>query len=175
MEENPVEGEEDIYEYTVTVHSDEGGEGSCGGHISLVNLWALLPDGYGYVSGSAALYDDEDQLSTDDPQWDSDYDAWQWAWGGSGEQHTGDDPNAPATRYQRFRVTGTGSHEGGYSWIEAKRQNIGIVGEITGTVYTITATAKLDEETTSIVKAVVLRQGEGASCNIEIISWEVNQ
>lgn len=170
---------DDIYKYTITVHALEGAQGECGGHINLIELGTLLPVGYTYVGGSAALYGDADQLSIDDPQeiWHDDSGAWilKWEWGGAGFQHTGEDPNAPITKYQRFRVTGTGTLEGYYSWIEAKRQNIGAVGEISGTLYVVTATATQGGETTAIVEAGVLRQGDGTPYNIEIASWDVRK
>lgn len=169
---------DDIYKYTITVDA-LGAEGECGGHIKLTELGTLLPAGYTYVDDSSAVYAGDDQLSTNDPQeiWDDDSGTWilKWEWGGAGLQITGEDPNEPITKYQRFRVTGTGTLDGYYSWIEATRQNIGAVGEITGTLYVVTATATQGGETTAIVEAGVLRQGDGTPYNIEIASWEVRK
>jgi len=177
IEDEPPVGD-DIYKYTITVHADEGGGGQCGGHIKLEELGALLPAGYTYVGGSSALYPGDDQLSIADPQeiWESDAGAWilKWEWGGAGLQITGQDPNVAVTKYQRFRVTGTEGLEGYYSWIKATRQNIDEVGEISGTVYTITATASQDGENTAIVTAEVLRQ-DTSPYDIEVISWQVTK
>lgn len=178
IEDEPPAGD-DIYKYTITVQANEGSQGVCGGHIMLIELGTLLPAGYTYVGGSSVLYAGDDQLSINDPQeiWDGDSGAWilKWEWGGAGWQFTGEDPNAPITKYQRFRITGTESLEGYYSWIEAKRQNIGEVGEITGTVYTITATASQDGKNTARVTAEVLRKGVEHPYDIEVVSWQVTK
>lgn len=165
----------DIYEYTIIVDAGVGGAGECGGHIKLEELGTMLPAGYTYVDGSVAGY--EDQLSTEAPQkiWDADSGTWmlEWEWGGPGLQITGDDPNEPVTKYQRFHITGNDDQEGYYSWLKATRQNIGEVSEIVGTVYTITATATQDGEDTAIVTAEVLRQGGESPYDIEVVSWQV--
>ena len=45
-----------------------------------------------------------------------------------------------------------------------------MVGELTGTLYTITATATQDVETTATVTAEVMKIGSA----IEVLSWQIN-
>ncbi len=80
--------------------------------------------------------------------------------------------NAGDTYTQTFYITGTGSPEGNYAWVEGQPDVIGIVGEFTGTWYTITAAARrpTDNRTATRIVADVMKQG-GA---INILSWQIS-
>lgn len=161
------------YEYTVTIDIAEQPPGPCGGHIKLIELGVMLPVGYSYVAGSA-----EGELSTDDPGESLEGSgAWKltWTWERDGLQITGDGPNAAVTRYQRFDITGTGDLGGYYAWVVAKRKNIGTVGELSGTLYTITATATQGGENTAKVMAEVMRIGSATPYDIEVVSWQITK
>ena len=91
-------------------------------------------------------------------------------WPGGNNRPTLDDPT-PHTLTQRFYITGSGSADGGYGWVSTSRQDIGTVGEISGTLYKITSTARRPADsqiTAEIVADVMIRSG-GA---VTILSWQ---
>ena len=74
---------------------------------------------------------------------------------------------------QTFYVTGPEDQEGHYVWVVANRNDIGEVGEITGNLYTVTATATRSDngERTSEIVAGVMQDGETTS----IVSWRISR
>ena len=158
--------EAEAYKYTVTVtwQPDSGTP-----VIHLEEIGARLPLDYSYQPGSAASF--EENLSTDEP--DETLDALgtyllNWELG----------PPSPSVsenetvRTQTFYILGEGSQEGNYTWAVANRDDIGAAGEITGTSYKITATAKRPEngETTAkIVADVMIEEGTA-----HILAWQIS-
>ena len=149
--------------YTITVTRDEDARGI----IRLIEVGAALPAGYVYESGSAALF--LENLSSTNPssngttaggaQWVK----WEW--------QPGQGPQITSVHTQGFRITGTTSLGGAYAWVQAQSQDIGIVGEISGTRYKITATATRpgDGRTTAKIVATIIIVGG----DIEIMSWQI--
>ncbi|HUU65196.1 MAG TPA: hypothetical protein VMW37_03735 [Dehalococcoidales bacterium] len=158
--------EAEAYKYTVTVtwQPDSGIP-----VIHLEEIGARLPLDYSYQPWSAASF--EENLSTDEP--DETLDALgayllNWELG----------PPSPSVsenetvRTQTFYILGEGSQEGNYAWAVANRDDIGAAGEITGTSYKITTTAKRPEngETTAkIVADVMIDEGTA-----HILAWHIS-
>ena len=138
----------------------------------LIEIGAVLPMGYDCDDGSAASFDGN--LSNDEPTSTGNTSGgarWlKWLWDeGEGPEIT----SANATQTQRFRITGTGSPEGDYTWLKAQSGDVGIVGEITGTRYRITATATRPEggrTTAEIVAGIMIVGGD-----IHILSWQITK
>lgn len=158
--------EAEAYKYTITVTwQPESGIPV----IHLEEIGARLPLDYSYQPWSAASF--EDNLSTDEP--DETLDALgayllNWEFGSPlpsvSENET--------VRTQTFYITGEGSQEGNYTWAVANRDDIGAAGEITGTSYKITTTAKRleDGETTAkIVADVMIEEGTA-----HILAWQIS-
>ena len=160
------EEEAEAYKYTITViWRPESGIPV----IHLKEVGARLPVGYSYQPGSAAGF--VDNLSTDEP--DETVDAvgaylLNWEFGLPEPSVSEGDP----VQTQTFYVTGEGSQAGDYVWVVASRDDIGAIGEITGTSYRITATATRPEDgrTTAKIAADVML-GEA----IYILSWQVSR
>ena len=157
--------EAEAYKYTITVtwQSDAGTP-----VIHLEEVGARLPLDYSYQSESAASFDEN--LSTDEP--DETLDAlgayllnWEL-----GSPHSSVSENE-TVQTQTFYITGEGSQEGHYAWVVANREDVGAVGEITGTSYEITTTARRleDGETTATIVADVMVEEE----TTYILSWQI--
>jgi hypothetical protein len=153
------------YEYTITVTwQPESGLPT----IHLVGVGARIPPGYSYVAGSAA--DFGENLSTDEP--DETLDAQgayllDWPLGPPYPEVSETEP----VQTQVFYINGTGDLEGYYAWVVANRNDIGAVGEITGTFYEITATA-LNPENNQTTATIVARAMIGSG-NTYITSWRI--
>lgn len=149
----------DAYKYTVTCTWT--GDGQC----KLTKVGAKLPVGYNYISGSAALF--ETNLSTGEPsdQLDSDG-AHMLSW--SFTQITLD-----PTRTQIFHITGSGPLDNHYGWAEATRNDVGEVGQLIGTLYSITATATNPGSSATAARIVADVMVNGAT--VKIISWQVSK
>ncbi len=154
------------YKYTITVTwQADPGEPS----IKLLEVGARIPVGYSYQAGSAASF--AENLSTDEPAENLDgHGAYllNWVLGTPRPEISEDEPVKTQTSY----ITGTGSQEGHYAWVVASREDVGAVGEITGTSYRITATATRPEDgrtTAKIVAEVMI--GGGITY---IVSWQIS-
>jgi len=94
---------------------------------------------------------------------------FKWEWNpGQGPKISIDN----ATQTQEFQITGPGSLEGDYAWVEAQSGDIGIVGEISGTRYRITATATHSEDgrtAARIMAGIIIVGGD-----IQILSWQIS-
>jgi len=149
--------------YTISVNRGE----EASGNIKLVEIGAVLPLGYTYVTDSVDLF--PENMSADNPtstgntsggaQW------LKWLW------NPGQGPLITGNHTQGFYIDGTGSTSGTYCWVVAQSSAIGTVGEITGTLYKITsiATRPVDGKTTATIVADVIIVGGQAY----VISWQI--
>ena len=159
------DGDAEAYKYTVTVTwQPESGLST----IHLEGVGARIPVGYIYQPGSAALF--AQNLSTDEPDETIDtHGAYLLNWEFEPPYPEISEGNPAQT--QTFYITGGGDLEGHYGWVVANREDIGAVGEITGTSYKITATATRPEDgetTAKIVAEVMMEDGK-----TYIFSWRI--
>lgn len=156
------------YKYTISV----GWQAEPGApEIHLKEVGGKLPLGYIYKVGSAEV---DGNLACRDP------DELFEDGGGACMLNWKLQPPLPSVseenpvRSQTFYITGEGDIEDYYAWVLASRSDIGKVGEIAGTLYTITATAIYPEsgETTGKIVCTVLKQEDGTK---NIISWQVSK
>jgi len=156
--------EAEAYKYTITViWQPESGVPV----IHLRGIGARLPIGYSYQSGSAAGF--VDNLSADEPDETVDsVGAYLLDWEFGTPEPSVSQSNPVQT--QTFYITGEGSQEGDYVWVLASREDIGAIGEITGTSYGITATATRpgDGKTTAKIVADVM-----IAETTYILSWQI--
>jgi len=149
--------------YTISINREE----EAVGNIRLIEIGAVLPRDYTYVTDSPSSF--PDNLSTDNPDdtGTTGYGAnWiKWLW------NPGKGPLITGNHTQGFYIDGTGSTDGAYAWVVAQSNDVGTVGEITGTLYRITSTATRpgDGETTAEIMADVIVMG-GTSY---IFSWQI--
>ena len=157
---------EEAYKYTITVTwLPESGYPI----IHLEEVGVRIPVGYSYQLDSAGSFGDN--LSTANPTQTQDgHGAYLLNWE-LDTPHPSVSEEEPV-KTQTFYITGTGEQEGHYSWVVASRQDIGAVGEITGTRYIITATATWPEsgKTTARIAADVMI-GSGIT---NILSWQIS-
>ncbi|MBA7630833.1 hypothetical protein ES703_38358 [subsurface metagenome] len=142
--------------------------------IKLNEVGASLPPGYEYVPGSTS-----GDLSSSDPsssgttQGGAQWVKWEWT-SNRPEIPKGQDPEGYGlTVTHSFRITGTDSLEGDYAWAWSQTGGIGLVGEITGTRYTITATATRPEDgrtTAEIVAGILIVGGD-----MHVVSWQITK
>lgn len=137
---------------------------------STIHLWevgARLPPGYSYVDNSAAGF--PENLSDSEPTENLTQSAWMLRWVFS-SPYPDVSPGDPVAT-QTFYIAGTGNLEGDYGWVVARRPDIGTVGEITGTLYKITATARRPGQTQTIarIEAEAIVQGG----TVYLASWRV--
>ena len=155
------------YKYTITVHWQPG-SGSPTIHLEAVG--AKLPLGYSYQAGSAA--DFGENLSTDEPDEMLDASgAWMLNWVFGTPRPSVSESN-PVEK-QEFYIDGEEELDGHYAWVVASSEDIGEVGEISGALYTITATATdsaTGEITAQIVAEVMVEAGTA-----NLISWQVTK
>jgi len=160
--------EEEAYRYTITViwQPDIGYE-----TIHLREVGVRLPIGYSYQTDSAASF--VDNLSIEEPDDTLD---------GAGAHMLGwvFRPPRPAVtknnpiETQAFYITGEGELEDDYAWIQSVPEVIDVVSEVSGTLYSITATATRpgDGEVMAEVTADVLWYSETEE--MHIILWHIN-
>ncbi len=157
---------ENAYKYTITVTWQPG---SGAPTIHLVEVGARIPIGYSYKAGSAA--DFTENLSTDEPDEILDSQGaylLSWELGPPYPYVSEDEP----VQTQIFYITGAGEQEGHYAWVVANRNDIGAVGEITGTSYEITATAIHPESSKTTAKIITKAMIGGG--NTHILSWQIH-
>lgn len=136
--------------------------------IHLVEVGARLPLGYGYQAGSAALFGNNMSAGEPDQILDSRGAAmlnWKMT-----TPYPSVSQNNPV-KTQAFYLTGSGDQGGDYTWVVANREDVGQVSEISGTLYSVNATATepAGGKLTGRVAADVLMDGASAY----IISWRV--
>lgn len=147
---------------TVTWNPDSGTS-----EIHLEEVGAKLPAGYSYQDGSAANF--TANLSTEEPVETLDSTgAYLLNWELPPPLPSVSESDPVAT--QEFYITGSGELEDYYSWVVANRQDVGAVGEISGTRYRITATATSleDGDTTATIVADVMIGDTTA-----MLSWRI--
>jgi len=159
--------EEGAYKYVITVTwQPESGTPV----IHLEEIGARLPVEYSYQPESAAGF--AGNLSTDEP--DETLDTLgaymlNWELGTPAPSVSEAEP----VKTQTFYITGTEDLEGDYTWVVANRNDIGAVGEITGTSYRITATATRPGDGKTIAKIVAeVMISEGTTY---ITSWLISK
>ncbi|MFC1910332.1 hypothetical protein ACFLXC_03430 [Chloroflexota bacterium] len=146
------------YKYTITCTWFEPDPGL----VKLIEVGARLPLDFEYEEDSAAIFGDN--LSTSEPLLDPDSQgASMLRW------------SLPSIsiedRTQVFYITDSGEPGSSYGWACASRQDVGDVGELTGTFYIITATATNPQtgKVTGKIAADVMKNAYG----LYIISWRV--
>ena len=153
------------YKYTITVtwQPDSGVT-----TIHLTAVGARLPVGYSYQTGSAAGF--ADNLSIEEPDETVDTNGaylLNWEFDSPYPSVSESEP----VRTQTVYIDGEGALEGDYAWVVANRTDIGRVGEITGTLYIITATATRPENGKTAAKIVADAMiGDGTTY---IVSWQI--
>lgn len=164
-----VDGEA-VFDGVTTYTANVTWQGDGGQTRKLVEFGVTLPAGYVYEDGSAADFvgnmDVDEPTSSGDTLGGAQWLRWLWA---GAQRPVISENTTPLT--QQFRITGSGSLDGDYAWIQTLANDIGLVGEITGTRYTITATATRPEDgrtTAEIVAGVVIVGGD-----IQILSWQI--
>lgn len=146
----------EAYKYTITCAWS--GAGLC----KLIEVGARLPLGYDYEAGSAASFGEN--LSTAEPSNQTDGEgAHMLAWSL--------DAISIETRTQIFYVTGSGTLEGDYGWAKAQRDDVGSVGELTGTFYVATATATKGGAVAGKIEADVMLSGS----SVCVTSWRISK
>lgn len=157
----------EAYKYTITVTwQPQSGQPT----IHLEEIGVRLPLGYSYQPGSADSFGNN--LSTGEPNVSQDwFGVYMLGWELQPPRPDVSEENPVAT--QTFYVTGEGELEGDYSWVVADPSSIGVVGEVIGTLYKITATATRPEdgEITAKIATYVLVEPLVA---IHILSWQIN-
>ena len=156
----------DTYKYTITVTwTAEPGSPS----IKITSIGARLPEGYGYQDNSAALF--AENLSDEEPDEVQDAaGAWMLNWEMGTPLPQVSEGAPPET--QTFYMDGEGDLEGDYVWVMANSQDIAEVGEISGALYIVTATAEKpgsSEVAAEIVADILMVNGEPY-----IVSWQVS-
>lgn len=160
--------EGEVYKYTITVSLDLEQTTQT---VHLEEVGVRLPVGYEYVTDSA--YDFVENLSTDEPFDTQDYaDAHMLSWELPPPRPSisGTEP----TKTQIFYVDGEGEVQGDYTWIEAAEEDIGKVGEVTGTLFRITSIARSLQDSeieARIIADVIYDEGTGET---RIIYWQVS-
>lgn len=154
------------YKYTITITWQPTSGDPV---IHLDEVGARLPPEYGYQPGSAANF--AGNLSTDEPDEILDsVGAWMLNW-----EFDTPLPEVTANETvatQIFYITGEEEPGRDYAWVVPNRQDVGPVGEITGGIYRITATARHTEnnETTAKIVAEVLIAEE----TTYVTSWQIS-
>lgn len=161
--------EGEVYKYTITVSLNLEKTTST---VHLEEVGVRLPVGYEYVTDSAADFTDNN-LSIDEPSDTLDYaDAHMLSW-----ELPPPRPSVSSTeptQYQRFYVDGEGEVQGDYTWIKAAEKDIATVGEVTGNLYRITATATSLQDSeieARIIADFIHDEGTGET---RIIYWQVS-
>ncbi|MFC1988393.1 hypothetical protein ACFLVJ_00975 [Chloroflexota bacterium] len=153
------------YDYTISIAREEPASGT----IRLVEIGVVLPPGYTYVDDSAALFPANLSLDNPDSSGNTSGGAqWlKWLW------NPGQGPGITGNHTQGFNIDGTGSTDDAYAWVVAQSQDIGIIGEISGTLYRITSTATRPEDGKTTAKIVV--DTIEAAGTIYIFSWQISK
>ena len=156
----------DTANYTITLTRME----DFNTEIKLNEVGATLPPGYEYVpdstSGNLSSSNPSSSGTTlDGAQWLK----WEWSAPNRPEIPKGE----PMTVTHSFLITGTEDLEGDYAWAWSQTGGIGLVGEITGTRYRITATATRPEDgrTTAEIESTIIIVGG----DMEIMSWQITK
>lgn len=156
--------EGEVYKFIITITSQQAEI------IHLEQVGARIPVNYIYEPGSAAGF--AENLSTDEPEETLDSNGaylLNWELSPPYPSISQEDPEVTQT----FYITGEGIQEDHYAWVVASRSDVGVVGEITGTSYKITATALRpgDSRATAKIVADIIVEDE---TTIHIMSWQIS-
>ncbi len=153
------------YKYTITVNwQPEQGSPK----ISIEEVGARLPLGYSYQVNSASRFADNLSLLEPNHQVDSQgANMVNWVFTSPYPYVSESQPQ----KTQKFYFTGTGDLEGYYTWVVARRGDIGLVGEVSGELYRITATAMRPGTGTVVSRIVADVMYTGSA--MEIIYWQI--
>lgn len=153
------------YKYVVTITWDVSDDPSAVIHIA--EIGARLPMGYTYETGSTALFGSN--LSQFEPAITADREGAQmvnWVFETPRPSVRKNDP----TRTQTFYMSGSGEINNNYSWAVAERTDVGPVGELSGSFYTITSIAT---RPSGGLTARVVANAMMADNSVYIISWRI--
>ena len=151
-------GTAQAYNYTVTLTWNVQSGSPV---VRVEELGIRIPAGFSYKSSPAPS-----GMSTSAPAIDGGI--FTWSWSGSGRPTLAQNPG---TLTQTFYITGSGDTGGSYAWIETGRADIGTVGEMTGTLYKITATAERPEGGRTMAEILVDMLMMGGTPYI--VSWQI--
>jgi len=150
--------------YTISISRGEGASGN----IRLIEVGAVLPHDYTYVTDSPSSF--PENLSTNNPDntgYTSYGAAWvKWLW------DTGQGPLITGNHTQGLYIDGIGNTEGAYAWIVAQSNDVGMVGEISGTLYRITSTAIRPQD--GVVSSEIVAEAIIMGGTSYIFSWQVS-
>lgn len=154
-----------IYRFTITItwQPEQGTP-----VIKLLQVGTRIPPGYSYLADSTANF--TENLSTDEPDITQDgQDTYLLNWNLSPPRPDLSEINPVET--QKFYITGSDIQTAKYAWVIAQDPDIGELGEITGTLYEITATANrpVDGRAANRTKADIIVEVSGL---IHIVSWQ---
>ena len=169
-----VEGTRYMFQITVTWQPETGSP-----NLHLETMGARIPVGYHYEADSVTRSDGEAACDPELPQCPeitqddqgADLLNWLWKdWGLTRPELNKDNQEFILT----FYITGTGSLAGRYAWVLIDPAAYGLLGEITGTRYRITATATRPEDgsTTAEIVSDVMIQDDGT---VNIVSWQISK
>ena len=166
------DGEAEAYKYTITATRLEGYVGGC----TLIEVGARLPVGYSYDPGSAAGMSPLEPEPIEQDVAGAYMIPWKFDSNPVTPPYTPEPELTPEepVAIQTFYITGEGDLVGDYTWVKASRSDIGAVGEVTGMLHRITATATRpgDGKIMATVKAdVIWDEGTGET---RIILWQIN-
>jgi hypothetical protein len=170
------------YKYEITANQTA----ESGQNIFLESVGVRIPVGFHYEAGSITRSDIERVHDPDITQDDYGAELLNWPWKDWNNATWNKDPKMElrpelkgvgdvyTQTFYVTRVTGKGSTEGEYCWVEGQPTSIGIVGEVTGTWYRITATATRPEDgrTTAEIVANVMIRNDGVTF---INSWQITK
>lgn len=160
-------GTPDVFEFTITVTWQSGSGTSI---IHLTEIGARLPPGYTYVDGSVGDFPGNLSSEPPDETWDR-LGAQMLDWVFNSPYPSVSQSNPEKT--QSFYITGEGERQGEYTWIVANREDVGAVGEISGTWYHITSTA-IDPATGEGTAKIVVDAIVGGGLTY-ILSWTIGK
>jgi len=163
-----VEGTRYKFEITVTWQPESGQP-----TLHLETTGARIPVGYHYEEESVTRSDNEAACEPDITQDDQGADLLNWLWKDWGLTRPMLDKDNQEF-ILTFYITGTGSLAGRYAWVLIDPAAYGLLGEITGTRYRITATATRPEDgrTTAEIVSDVMIQDDGT---MYIVSWQISK
>jgi hypothetical protein len=162
-----------LYEYTITVVNSPSGVNN----KKVSEFGVVLPPGYSYVPGSAADYratnlSARGTPSLDDPNGGGENIVgakWiRWSWTNQGPAIS-----AGSTYTQKFRMSGAGTTGGAYAWLRGNSEDIGLVGEISGSLTKITATARRPQD--DRVMGKIVAEALVGSGGIHVFSWRITK
>ncbi|MFC1953505.1 hypothetical protein ACFLWR_05185 [Chloroflexota bacterium] len=149
--------------YTISISRSEDAVGN----IRLIEIGAVLPYDYTYVTDSPSNFPENFSISNPDSTGNTSYGSvWiKWLW------NTGQGPLITGNHTQGFYIDGIGNTDGAYAWVVSQSNDVGMVGEISGNLYRITSTAISPEDGVATAKIVAEAIIMGRTSHI--FSWQI--